>query len=45
MFLREVTPTVNTFTDMADIVRTYSKNSKVAATRLANLLSETSESV
>lgn len=45
MFLREVTPTVNTFTDMADIVRTYSKNSKVAATRLSNLLSETSESV
>lgn len=45
MFLREVTPTINTFTDMADIIRTYSKNEKVAANRLANLLSEVSESV
>lgn len=45
MFLREVTPTINTFTDMADIIRTYSKNEKVAAKRLANLLSEVSESV
>lgn len=45
MFLREVTPTINTFTYMADIVRTYSKNEKAAANRLANLLSEVSESV
>lgn len=45
MFLREVTPTINTFTDMADIIRTYSKNEKAAANRLANLLSEVSESV
>ena len=45
MFLLEVTPTINTFTDMADIIRTYSKNEKAAANRLANLLSEVSESV
>lgn len=45
MFLREVTPTINTFTDMADIIRTYSKNEKAAVNRLANLLSEVSESV
>jgi transcriptional regulator with XRE-family HTH domain len=45
MFLREITHTVNAFNDMADIIRLYSKKPDVAATRLANLLSEKSESV
>ena len=40
MFLREITHTVNAFNDMSDIVRLYSKNSKTASVRLANLLSE-----
>jgi transcriptional regulator with XRE-family HTH domain len=45
MFLREITHTVNAFNDMADIIRLYSKKPDVAAARLANLLSEKSESV
>ena len=45
MFLREITHTINAFNDMADIIRLYSKKPDVAATRLANLLSEKSESV
>ena len=46
MFLREITHSVNAFNDMADVMRLYSKNPKVAETRLANLLSEKdSESV
>jgi transcriptional regulator with XRE-family HTH domain len=45
MFLREITHTVNAFNDMADIIRLYSKKPDVAATRLANLLSEKSGSV
>lgn len=45
MFLREITHTVNAFNDMADVVRLYSKKPDTAAVRLANLLSEDSESV
>lgn len=45
MFLREITHTVNAFNDMADVVRLYSKKPDTAAIRLANLLSEDSESV
>jgi len=40
MFLREITPTINAFNEMADIVRLYSKKQKTAEQRLANLLSE-----
>lgn len=45
MFLREITHSVNAFNDMADIIRLYSKKPEAAAQRLANLLSEKSESV
>lgn len=45
MFLREITHTVNAFNDMADIIRLYSKKPEAATKRLANLLSEKSESV
>lgn len=45
MFLREITHSVNAFNDMADIIRLYSKKPETAAQRLANLLSEKSESV
>ena len=44
MFLREITHTVNAFNDMADIIRLYSKKPETATKRLANLLSEKSES-
>ena len=40
MFLREITPTINAFNEMADVVRLYSKKPKAAEQRLANLLSE-----
>ena len=40
MFLREITPTINAFNEMADVVRLYSKKPKTAEQRLANLLSE-----
>ena len=45
MFLREITHSVNTFNDLADIIRLYSKKPETAAQRLENLLSEISESV
>ena len=45
MFLREITHSVNAFNDIADIIRTYSKNPDVAAQRLSNLLEDTSDSV
>jgi transcriptional regulator with XRE-family HTH domain len=45
MFLREITHSVNAFNDIADLIRLYSKKPDVAASRLANLLSEESESV
>ena len=45
MFLREITHTVNAFNDMADVIRLYSKKPETATQRLANLLSEDSESV
>lgn len=46
MFLREITHSVNAFTDMADVIRLYSKKPEIATQRLANLLSEKdSESV
>lgn len=45
MFLREITHSVNAFNDIADIIRLYSKKPEAAAQRLANLLSEKSESV
>ena len=31
MFFRKVTPTINTLTNMSDIIRTYPKNEKIAA--------------
>lgn len=40
MFLREITHTVNTFNDMANVIRLYSKIPEAAEQRLANLLSE-----
>lgn len=40
MFLREITHTINAFSDISDIVRLYSKNPVVASKRLGNLLSE-----
>lgn len=43
MFLREITHSVNAFSDIADIIRLYSKKPDIAAQRLANLLSEKSE--
>lgn len=45
MFLREITHSINAFNDIADIIRLYSKKPETAAQRLANLLSEKSESV
>lgn len=45
MFLREITHSINAFNDIADIIRLYSKKPEAAAQRLANLLSEKSESV
>ena len=45
MFLREITHSVNAFNDIADIIRTYSKNPDMAAQRLSNLLEDNSESV
>ena len=45
MFLREITHSVNAFNDMADVIRLYSKKPETATQRLANLLSEDSESV
>jgi hypothetical protein len=45
MFLREITHSINAFNDMADVIRLYSKKPETATQRLANLLSEDSESV
>lgn len=45
MFLREITHSVNAFNDIADIIRLCSKKPEMAAGRLANLLSEKSDSV
>lgn len=45
MFLREITHSVNAFNDIADIIRTYSKNPDVAAQRLSHLLEDNSDSV
>lgn len=38
MFLREITHTINTFSEISDIIRTYSKNPDVANNRLDALL-------
>lgn len=38
MFLREITSTINTFSEVSDIIRTYSKNPTVASNRLNALL-------
>ncbi len=38
MFLREITHTINTFSEISDIIRTYSKNPDVASNRLDALL-------
>ena len=40
MFLREITHSVNAFNDIADIIRTYSKNPDMAAQRLIQSLIE-----
>ena len=45
LFLREVTHTINTFNEMGDIIRMYSKNSDVATAKLHNLLDDNSASV
>lgn len=45
MFLREIIHSVNAFNGMADVIRLYSKKPETATQRLANLLSEDSESV
>lgn len=45
LFLREVTHTINTFNEMGDIIRMYSKNPDVAVTRIENLLNESSDSI
>ena len=45
MFLREITHSVNAFNDIADIIRTYSKNPDMAVQRLSNLLEDNSDSV
>ena len=45
MFLREITHSVNAFNDMADVIRLYSKKPEAATQRLANLLTDDSESV
>lgn len=37
-FLREVTPTINAYNDIADVIRLYSKNPKKAMQRLQVLL-------
>ena len=43
MFLRELTPHINMFADISDIIRTYSKNPDAAKSRLTNLLSDFSD--
>ena len=45
LFLREVTHTINTFNEMSEIIRMYSKNPDVAKLKLQNLLEDNSESV
>ena len=49
MFLREITPTINAFNEMADIVRLYSKKQKNSRTKACKSfirsLIEDSESV
>ena len=39
MFLREVTHSINAYGDIADVIRQYTKDPKVAAQRLTHLLS------
>ena len=38
MFLKEVMPMINAYTDIADVLRLYSKNPKKAVQRLKNLM-------
>lgn len=46
MFLREITHTVNGLNDLSEIVRIYSKNPKLATSKLKNMLkTDDSESV
>lgn len=40
MFLRELNSTINTFTELSDILRTYAKNPTVANNRLNALLKQ-----
>ena len=43
MFLREVTPTINAYNDIADVIRLYSKNPMKATQRLQVLLENFNE--
>lgn len=43
MFLREITHTVNTFSETSDILRLYSKKPEQAVNRIQNLIRETPE--
>ena len=43
MFLREVTPTINAYNDIADVIRLYSKNPMKAVQRLQILLENFNE--
>ena len=43
MFLREVTPTINAYNDIADVIRLYSKNPMKAEQRLQILLENFNE--
>lgn len=45
MFLREITHSINTFNDISDILRSYSKNPEVATNRIHSLLSDYQESI
>ena len=40
MFLRELNSTINTFTELSDILRTYAKNPTIANNRLNALLKQ-----
>lgn len=43
MFMREITHSINTFNEISDILRMYSRNPEQAKQRIANLLGEFSE--
>ena len=40
MFLREVTHSINSYNDIADVIRLYSKSPEKASERLANLMAD-----